>query len=643
MTCVINKIFRIALSLVLVTATLAAPAEAAEKKRMLSVKALLETIQRASFEYFLKETNRKNGLVADRAYNSNRGSVNAPASIAATGFGLAAYCVAVERGWVERESARQLVHRTLQFFLEEAPHERGFFYHFMNMKTGERSKNSELSPIDTALFLAGALFAADYFNDPELQRMARAIYDRIDFAWMLNNGTTLALAWTPEQGFSKYRWDHYNESMIMYLLAMASSSYPIPAESWKAIRRPVASYQGHRLIQMPPLFTHQYSHIFVDFSGKNDGMADYFENSVQASLANRQFAIDQSGLFSTYGPEVWGITASDGPYGYKAYGAPPGWAEHDGTIAPTGCGSSIVFTPRESIACLRHLYEHHYDRLWGRYGFSDAFNLDQDWYSDVAIGIDQGALLLMIENFRSGLIWRVMMQNPQIRIGLEKAGFVPGTIELAWPEAPSYRVPYRAGGLTIDGFLKDWGGMQTLKLSEEHSEAGYIADEKDLAADVRFAWDEKALYFSVKVTDQDLLAKRVGRHIWMDDIFELFIDPKGDGFYWKDPSDYQIGFRPDKTLGGEPAVWSWFQKGEDPRESGQIRTAGNVFSGGYVLEGAVYWSLLGVRPSPGMTLRLSTGVHDVDRDRSETKLQWFLRNEEAYQRFALGRLILEKD
>ena len=603
---------------------------------------LLETIQRASFEYFLKETSRRTGLVADRANNFERGVVNAPASIAAVGFGLTAFCVAAKRGWVDEPYAKELARRTLLFFLTDAPAEHGFFYHFLNRETGVRVKNSELSPIDTALFLMGAFFAADYFDDPDLRKMAVKIYERVDFPWMLNHGETLALSWSPEQGFSKYRWDHYCESMILYLLAMGSPAHPIPAASWKAIRRPAGSYHGYRLLEMPPLFTHQYAHNWIDFRGKNDGFADYFQNSVQATLAQRAFAIDQSRNFKSYGPDVWGLTASDGPYGYKAYGAPPGWATHDGTIAPTACGSSIIFTPKESMACLRHIYEYFKERLWGRYGFSDAFNLDQDWFDDQVLAIDQGALLLIIENYRSGLIWKVMEENPYIQDGMKKAGFVPGTIQLPWPDPPIYRAPYRAGGMEIDGYLKDWAGMAPLKMDKKYLESGQISGDKDLGADIRFSWDENALYFSAKVTDQDLIAKRSGRNIWMDDDLEIFVDPDGDGFVWKNPRDFQLGFRMDPGQSGSVSVWSWFQKSEDPSVTRQVVARGNSYAGGYVIEGAIRWSFLGMRPGANAVVRLSVGLHDVDRDRSETKLQWFFRSEKELQRFELGRIILSE-
>lgn len=631
--------------LIFVWVAICAPLSTAEEaaSEALSDEALLETIQRASFEFFNREINRRNGLVADRAYNSDRGKLNAPASIAATGFSLAAYGVAVNRGWVDYASAKELTRRTLLFFLHEAPQEHGFFYHFMNSETGARSRNSELSPIDTALLMAGALFAADYYDDPELRRLAVQIYERIDFPWMLNKGKTLALAWSPEQGFSKYRWDHYNESMILYLLAMGSPTHPISAESWKVIHRPAASYKNFKLIQMPPLFTHQYSHIFIDFKNKNDGLADYFQNSVQATLANRRFAIDQSGVYKTYGKNSWGITASDGPYGYKAYGAPPGWATHDGTVAPTGCGGSIVFTPSESIACLRFMYETHYDRLWGRYGFSDAYNLDQDWFADQVIGIDEGPLVLMIENYRSGLIWKVLGQNPYLQDAMEKAGFVEGTMALPWPEPPIYHAPYRKGGMTADGFLKDWAGMETMILDATLTESGTLTDKKDLTAEVRFAWDERALYFSAKVYDDSFIGKRVDRNLWMDDLLELYIDPEGDGLFWGNASDYQLGFRPDPESPGGAVSWSWFQKGEDPQDSGLVQAASALFSGGYILEGAIQWDYLNRRPLAGQAIRLSVGLHDADQDRSEAKLIWFLRNEKEFQRFELGQLLLENN
>ena len=605
--------------------------------------ALLDLIEKKSFDYFLQEVNRSNGLVPDRAHNFKKGNTSSPASIAAVGFALTAYPVGVERGWIDRSTAFELTRRTLDFMLRQAPQEHGFLYHFLNMETGERSRGSELSPIDTALFLAGALFAAEYFDHAAIHELADQLYERVDFAWMLNNGKTLALAWSPEQGFLRWRWDHYNESMILYLLAIGSPTHPIPAESWKEIIRPVGSYKEHRVIQIPPLFTHQYSHIWIDFRNRHDGIADYFQNSVNASKANRAFCIDQAAQFRTYGPNAWGLTASDGPFGYKAYGAPPGWAEHDGTLAPTGCGASIVFTPEESIACLRHFYETYQDKLWGLYGFSDAFNVDKNWFDEEVIGIDQGALLLMIENYRTEMIWDIMGRNAALAGAMQKVGFQPGTIELPWPEAPSYNVPYvTPGGMQVDGYLRDWADADAIRFDSTMLETGQIKDERDFSGEIRFAWNENHLYFAAKVRDNDLVAKKFGQHLWKDDVLELFIDPENNGLYWQHERDFQLGFRPEEETGGVVA-WSWFQEGFDPLERGFIEARSFVDEGGYILEGAIDWRYLNLEPTAGQTVRLSPALHDFDRDRSEAKLLWHFRNEEGFQRFMLGRLMLQEN
>jgi len=605
-------------------------------------KELLDEIQKKAFDYFIQETDRKNGLTRDRAHNFKKGASNAPASIAATGFMLSALPVGVEHGWMDRGSAGELVRRTLRFFLDDAPQEHGFFYHFLNFRSGERIKNSELSPIDTALFLAGVLFAAEYFQESDIRSMADAIYERVDWQWMLHGGDTLAMAWSPEEGFSRRRWDHYDESMILYLLAIGSPTHPIPAESWHKIARPVGSYGGYPVIQMPPLFTHQYSHIWVDFRNKNDGFADYFQNSVNATLANRAFCMKEAGRFSTYGSDSWGLTASDGPFGYKAYGAPPGWALHDGTVAPTACTSSIAFTPRESMNCIRYLYQTHQDRLWGQYGFSDAFNLDKNWYSEEVIGIDQGPILLMIENFRTGLVWQTMEHYPYLKDAMERVGFRPGSLPVPWPEPPSYEAPYLEEGIRVDGYLKDWPSSKPIVLTPElNKESGNFKDEKDLKAEVRFSWSREALYFMVVVMDDSLMLRRQGSQIWQDDLVEIYIDPDGDGLHWKDDKDFQIGFRPRQEDDGVE-VWSWFQSRSESLGA-SIAARGFTDQTGYVIEGGIRWTYLGVDPVDLGRLKLSIAVHDVDKDRSEGKLQWFFRNEEDLERFNLGSLVLSSE
>lgn len=616
------------------------PLPAGSAPARLSDEALLDKIQRQSFEYFVKERNDQNGLVRDRAPNFGAAPSNSPASIAATGFALAAYPIAVSRKWMSYASAKELTRRTMDFFLNHAEQEHGFFYHFLKMDTGLRSGQSELSPIDTVLLVAGMLFAAEYYDDPQLRFMTRQIYERVDWQWMMHGKETMAMSWSPETGFSRNTWDRYCELLILYLMAIGSPTHPISAESWHAFLRPVGSYGGYKLIQSPPLFTHQYSHIFIDFRNIHDDYADYFKNSVSATLANRAFCINQAKRSKSYGPNSWGITASDGPPGYKAYGAPPGWAEHDGTIAPTGCGSSIPFTPKESLACLRHFYEDPEMKLWGRYGFADAFNKDKNWIADDAIGIDQGALLLMIENYRTGMIWKYMKRNPDLRKAMRAVGFQPGSRSVDFPNPPAHHAPYIAGGMTVDGFFRDWPNMPALRIDKTMRESGTFETEKDLDAEIRFAWDESALYFALAVKDDSLVLKNKGRHIWQDDLLELYIDPQGDGLYWFQKEDYQIGFKPGDN--GQSSIWSWFQGGEDLSLSGSVAARSFIDQSGYWIEGAVSWSFLEIRPKAGDVLRISPAIHDADRDRSSGKAQWFFRNEDGFQRFVLGKLILDK-
>jgi hypothetical protein len=619
-------------------------ASSSAQARENSSEEFLNDIQEKTFRYFEEQYNPHTGLVRDSALNMTQGVSNAPASVAGTGFALTVYPVAVERGWMSRPKAYALTVRTLEFFLESAPQHKGFFYHFLNFETGERDSHSELSPIDTALFLAGALFTAEYFDDAKIRDLTEKIYERVDFPWMMNQGRFLALSWSPETGFNKARWDHFDESLLLYVLAIGSPTYAIPAETWYALARPVGSYRDYRMIQMPPLFTHQYPHIWLDLRGQNDGHADYFQNSVNATRANRAFCIDQASKFAGYGPNLWGLTASEGPSGYRAYGAPPGWTVfHDGTVAPTACGSSIVFTPEESIACLKNLRETYGDTLWGRYGFSDAMNPGKQWFSDKVLAIDQGPLFLMIENYRSGLIWKTMGRSAPVQKALEKIGFRKGTIALPWPDPPEYRAPYVPGGIQIDGLLKDWPqGRPIVMTPKTNRESGSFDGNEDFRAEVRFAWDREYLYFAAKVADKEIVAKRTGRNIWRDDLFEVYVDPEGDGLFWGDLRDYQLGFRPahkDARL----ETWSWFQFGEDPSAGGKVFAKSYDDEKGYILEGAIRWDFLGISPQAGETVRLTPAVHEINKRGGEGKLVWFFRNEEKFQRFVLGKVILTRD
>ncbi|HEY4000840.1 MAG TPA: glucoamylase family protein [Candidatus Xenobia bacterium] len=402
-----RKVLAAALPLALATA----PASAKDDP-------LLDKVQKAAVQYFWDNASPSTGLVLDRANNQQPSDLKyTAASIAATGFGLSALVVGAKRGWLPEDKVQDRVRTTLQTF-EKMPSEHGFFYHFVDPLTGQRMWKSELSPIDTTLFLAGALTAAQAWPDSDIAQMANDLYEKVDWPWMTNGGAFIRMGWTPENGFIPGAWDHYDESSVMDVLAIGSPTHPIPASTWQAIKREPTTYGGHTYLNCPPLFTHQYSQLWLDLRGQTDGQFNYFDSSRQATLANRQFAIDHQGEHRGYGPDSWGLTASDGPDGYDAFGIPD---PQDGTIAPTGAIGSFEFTPQESMSALRHMASQ--PQLWGRYGLTDAYNADRNWVDKDVLGIDQGAEVLSIENQRSGLVWQLFGQNAAVRQALQKIGF----------------------------------------------------------------------------------------------------------------------------------------------------------------------------------------------------------------------------
>jgi hypothetical protein len=399
-------------------------------------KITLDEIQKRAILYFWEQANPENGLIKDRS------TADSPSSIATVGFGLTALIIGVERGWLSKDEVYSRILTTLRFFKDTAQEEHGFFYHFLDMKAGKRyrwpdGKPSELSSIDTALFLAGALFAGEYFKGTEVAKLAQEIYERVNWGWMLNGGETLSMCWTPEEGFCEARWADYAEHMVMYLLAIGSPTYPIPPESWDAWERPIVTRYGLQYIHNPieSLFVYQYSHAYVDFKNKHDKYADYWQNSINAITANREFALQNMDKYSTYGPNIWGITAGDGPEGYKNYGASPG--NHDGTIAPYGMIASMPFVPELAQKGIETMAEQYGGKIWGKYGFTSGFNKDKNWYSDRYVGIDQGIIALMLENYRTGFVWKIFMQNEALRRAMQKVGFVEEKIEGAL--TPWYR------------------------------------------------------------------------------------------------------------------------------------------------------------------------------------------------------------
>jgi len=378
------------------------------------------------------EADPQTGLVRDRA-NANGVDARLTSSIAATGFGLTALCIGHRRNYRPPAEIVERVRRSLRFLANDAQQVNGFLYHFVDIRNGIRLGFSELSPIDMAILLCGVLSCRAYFPDGQIRDDATRIYHRVEWPWALNGADTFAMHWTPELEFSQRRWGFYCESVILYLLALGSPTHPIPAQSWRSIRRPYMVYEDYRYISISaPLFIHQYQHAWFDLRGKQDGYANYFENSVVACRAHRRFCERLSTEFPCYSNQVWGITASDSDRGYVVWGGPPLQGPIDGTLVPAASAGSLPFLYQESLAVLRNLRASYGHQISKRYGFVDAFNPLTGWASSDVIGIDLGISMLMAENVRTGLIWTTFMKNAEARAALELAGFRPagaGSVE----------------------------------------------------------------------------------------------------------------------------------------------------------------------------------------------------------------------
>ncbi|MGZ5477567.1 MAG: glucoamylase family protein [Thermoanaerobaculia bacterium] len=431
--------------------------------------AQLEDLEHRTFNFFWETANPQNGLVPDRWPTPSF------SSIAAVGFGLTAYGIGAERGYVTREEAAQRVLTTLQFFLKapagpEAAGKsgyKGFFYHFLDMQTGARFKDVELSTIDTTLLLAGALFCQSYFDrdnpaEIAIRDAAEQLYRNADWTFFLARPPLISMGWTPERGLHDWDWHGYNEAMILEILALGSPTHPVDPASWKAY---TATYEWHKFygeeyVTFTPLFGYQYSHLWIDFRGIQDESMrgkgiDYFENSRRATYAQRNYAIANPGRWRGYGESIWGLTACDGPldgeltidgqirkfHTYSARGASPQYTIDDGTIAPTGAASSMPFAPEIVLPAIEAMRRAYGDHLVQKYGFLDSFNPTLNfptpvqmghivagvgWFDNDYLGIDQGPIIGMVENYRSGLVWRCMRKNSHIIRGLQRAGFTGG-------------------------------------------------------------------------------------------------------------------------------------------------------------------------------------------------------------------------
>ena len=392
-------------------------------------RAFLDDLERRCFRYFWEQWNDRTGLFLDRA-RMDGAPWNNVSSSAATGFGLTALCVGAEHGWAPREQVRSRISTTLRYLWAHSFHDHGWFLHFVDARSGLRRLDSEISSVDTALLLAGVLTAQGYFSsDREIHSLARQIFERVDFVWMLNGSPyLLSHGVQPGSGFLKSRWDYYSEASILYLLAIGAPRNPITAESWYSWVRPEVHYEKWKFIGGGPLFTHQFSHAWVNFHHQKDsGGTDYFENSQIATYAHRDFCISLQSRYADYGPNMWGITVSDSAGGYVNWGGPPNLGPIDGTLVPCAAAGSLMFTPDICLPVLREMHDVYGDKIYQRYGFTDAFNpnwKDQKlWVNQDVIGIDVGITLVSIENLMSGNVWRWFMLNPYVQTAMERVGF----------------------------------------------------------------------------------------------------------------------------------------------------------------------------------------------------------------------------
>lgn len=437
---------------------LALQAASAQYKPSEEEEKFLDTLQYRSFLYFLNEINPENGLVKDRTQEKSA------ASIAATGWGAAVWAIGAEHKWISRDKAAGLTLNLLRFLAEseqspeaDATGYKGFYYHFLNMETGKRDWNCELSTIDTAWLLAGIRFAVQYYSgnsdvEKEIRELGDKITQRVEWDWTIIKNSRredheglVSMAWHPDEDKPiDFGWFGYTEALYLYVLAAGTNlSDPVNVyRQWLSGYQWKEPYDGLAHVIFPPLFGHQFSHMFIDFRGVQDEYMrekkiDYFENSRRATLANRMYCIENPKGWTGYDSLTWGISACDGPgesynkngkefFGYAGRGAsgPDDNLHEDGTITPEAAGGSIPFAPEVCIPALKHMYEKYGTKgLWGKYGLKDAFNLTAGWYDPDYLGLDEGPIVIMIENYRTGLIWKYSMMDPVINRGLKRLGF----------------------------------------------------------------------------------------------------------------------------------------------------------------------------------------------------------------------------
>ncbi len=574
---------------------------------------LLEAISRKAFDYFWLEANPRNGLIKDRS------TPQSPCSIAAVGFGLTAIPVAVERGWISYADGYKRALTTLKTFAGgKVEGRKGFYYHFVDMHNGKRVWNSELSSIDTAILIAGGLVCGEYFKETSVEKYANKLYEKVDWQWMTNGEETLTMGWDPLTGFLHSRWNGFNEGILAALLAIGSPTHPLSPEAWQQIYRPVKNGTYINL-QDEVLFVYQYPLIWFDLRDKEDYYANYWQNAIAATNYNRLFTTFNKS-FATYQRDIWGLSAGDGPTGYKAYGAFKD--KHDGTIIPYASVASLPFTAEESMKAIRGMLDKFGPLVWRKYGFVSGFNVDRQWFSSQHIGIDQGDMLLMIENYRTGMIWEYFMRHPSAQKALKLAGFVDSTSEYA--VTPAYAVEYETAMLLpsqkkaeaprvrttvlIDGDLSEWQGIPSNLVDEDMNVPdGNITkvDKSKMKLHSYFysQWDDECLYLAAEVTD-DIIVNNLSPaergSFYRSDSIEFYIDPGRSG---GGAGLFKLAVLPFDTLGNTHGA-----RHEDARPgpievmAPKTKIAARKTATGYNVEVSIPFEYLGVTPESGLVL-----------------------------------------
>ncbi|QDU33605.1 hypothetical protein KS4_16570 [Poriferisphaera corsica] len=566
----------------------------------------LDELAKRCFLFFWDKADPDTGLLPDRTAADGSQVTNVSSS-AATGFGLTAYCIAADRGWISREAAYERTEKVLRFLMT-MEHVEGHFYHFKNMQSGERVWQCELSNIDTALLMGGVLTAAEYFKGTEVEEIGNQLFDRVRWDFLMRDDGILSMGWTPENGYLNAAWGNYSELMILYLLGLGSETYPLPEKTWHAWERgPVMVYGDRVYLNCPPLFTHQYSQGYFDFRNKRDDYADYWTNSVLATEANREFCINLSDQFKSWGENIWGLTASDGEKGYRAWGGPPAPLESlDGTVVPCAAGGSVAFKPDECLDALYAMYTQYGDEIWKKFGFVDAFNPENGWVASDVIGIDVGITLVMIANMQDGFVWDTFMKHPVAKRGMKRAGFVEIGVnrEGFMPNSSIYGlkkkpVSYRPNISSKYGKPKNgkarFLGSTKLGLNKAISDTGGWFKSN---------WDQNYLYFTADVVDATFDDKT--------DRFEVYIDPNNDGLIWNGKEDFQFIF----YASGRIAGWSLDKKNRT------VKSDVKVTKKGFQIEVAIPWKILGTRPAKDVEMGFSAAIANQKKPGDVSKLDW---------------------